>query len=119
MCSAKEKARPQTVGQSVVLGQKQEGGILAIQIKQGLYRNIIFLEVKQFPLSSRQMFSGKECSMVGSKEPKDLSASITRCYGDMATQTHVFKTFQRLNSLNSGAENGLVPLSWRQQRETP
>lgn len=63
------------------------------------------------------MFSGKECSMVGSKEPKDLSASITQCHGDVATQTHIFKTLQRLNSLNSGAENGLVPSSWRRHRE--
>lgn len=35
------------LGQSVVLGQKQEGWILAIQIKRRLDRNIIFLEVKQ------------------------------------------------------------------------
>lgn len=118
MCSAKEKARPQTVGQSVVLGQKQEGRILTSHIKWGLYRNIIFLEVKQLRLNSRWMFSGKECSMVGSKEPKDPSASITRCYGDAATQTHIFKTFQHLNSLNSGAENGLVSSSWRRYGET-
>lgn len=55
--------------------------------------------------------------MVGSKEPKDLSASVTHCYGDVVTQTHIFKTLQRLNSLNSGAENGLVPSSWRRYRE--